>query len=52
MGTAKEGNRLSVLQSLICKMPKPDAAINVPPTIEISVTIASGITPPASLAAN
>ena len=45
-GIAKEGNRFSVLQSFISKIPNPEAAIKIPPTIETSVIKASGITFP------
>ena len=43
MGISSEGSKFRVLQSFILSIPNPEAAISTPPTIEISVTSASGI---------
>jgi hypothetical protein len=36
MGTSREGKRLRVLLSFICRILSPDAAIKIPPTRESS----------------
>ena len=47
-GTAKAGSIFMVLQSLIPRMLKPEAAMSTPPTTEISVTSGVGMMLPAN----